>query len=356
MTDCILYILILAFAAYGFKKGMPDSGMLFIKTGAAAYLSIWLLPPLMPVFANLPPDVSPFAFCGAVTAIFIIVYGVIFSAERKITDNYPAYDSAPVFSSLPLASSVTGTVFGAFAGYAAAAFVLVLLSLIPAELPMLSSDSLAASAKETVLGFTRKVNFFAGDEWNAKQEEIYEQIRAEYAKVSEYAPEESSAEKPKTEGTAKQEKTEAPAAEETTPAETTAATSSSLPLPQRIASKAVSGINNVSDRQMAELGEQEKKAPVKKSHGAVTFSYTVKVLKADGSESDFSRELKLAINLPEDGKIPVMIDAEVPFPVLRAPGKTIVKTERIDLSLQELTRIKAVPEQSAVKYTIVNVE
>lgn len=362
MTECIFYLLILGFAAYGFKKGMPDSGMLFVKTGAATYFSIWLLPLLLPVFANLPPDASPYAFCGAAAALFIIIFAILQSAETKIIDSYPAYDSEPVFSALQLASSILGTVFGALAGYAAAAFVLMLLSFIPAELPMLTPDALAESSQKAALGFSRKVNLLASEEWNAKQEEVFSKLRSEYAKVSDFAPEENTEEK--TTENAKDDKAgkqaeKAPAAEgNSTSAETESVqTASSLPLPQRIASKAVSSINNVSEQQMAELDDKKSAPPAKKkSPEAVTFEYIVKVLKPDGSESDYPRKLKLGINLPEDGKIPVMIDAEVPMPVLRDPKRTITRTLRIDLSLLELTRVKAIPEQKAVKYTIVDVE
>lgn len=365
MTDCILYILILGFAAYGFKKGMPDSGMLFVKTGAATYLSIWLIPLLLPAFANLPPDVSPYTFCGAAAAIFIIIFAAIYGAETKIIDNYPAYDSEPVFSALPLASSILGTVFGAFTGYAAAAFVLLLLSFIPAELPMFTPEDLAESSQKTALGFSRKVNFLASGEWNTKQAELFSNLRSEYAKVSDFAPEESTVEKSadnaktdKTDKAENQTEKNTAAAENTAPAEAESVQpATSRPLPRRIAAKAVNSINNVSARQMAELDGEKAPAPAKpKSPGAVTFSYTVNKLNADGSQSKFKTVMKLGINLPEDGKVPVVIDAEIPVPVVGASKRTITRTERIDLSLQELTRVKAIPEQTAVKYTIVNVE
>ena len=380
----ILFFLAVAGCAFaGFKKGTAESGYIFISAGMATYFPVWLLPFSLQITEHIPEEYQMYVLPAVLIIPFIIILLTVKALLKMLIDQYPVLNSDPTISEMPVLNKVGGAIFGAYSGYAALSFLMFFITFIPFDQSEIIGDDFAKKADSGILSFSRTVNKFAADSWNSKQQEYLETVTKKFRNIAG----QEQTEKQPAEAEAKAEET-SPAAEKAgnqTPAASKAG--NQIPAAEKFAKKAVQAAETNQKRaaEAAEAAQNETPKPelpkavpaaVEKPAGpaesgkkdaaavppkaperkAVSFRYTVSKLYSDGRESQFKSVLTLKINLPEDGKLPIMIDAEVPIPVLREKKRTITQTVRIDLTLQELTSIPALPEQEATKYTIVNVE
>ena len=356
MLEAIFYLIVILCVFAGYKKGAVESGYYFISNGMAAYFSVWLLPFLLPLIQYVPGAARDYALpLLLIIAFALISFGVKYGID-KLIEEYPAMSSVPVVSGMPVVNKAFGALFGVYLGYAVAAFLLFVVSFAPYDIASLTGGDFSGSADARILAFSRRVNKVSDESWNTRQEEFLKEVAKKHrnkVKAAETAEEKADEEAAPAEQ-AQQPENPGPAAEGAA-AEGTVI--------NRIAARSDGAAAANQSRALGEMGDapvgkktlrSEQKAQIKRE--AAVFSLTVPLLKADGTSTQFKRELKLGIVLPEDGKVPVMIDAEVPHPVQREPKRRICKTVRLDLSLMEVEKVDSLPAGAEVKYSVVDVE
>ena len=349
MLNAIFYLIVILCVFAGYKKGAVAAGHFYIAIGMGVYFSVWLLPFVLPAVDMVPESYREYALPLFLLLCFIAISVLVKYGINKLIEEYPAYSSVPVIAGMPVVNNAVGAVFGAYLGYALAAFLLFVLSLAPYSVAGFIGDELGERADAGILEFSGKVNRFSNSSWNTRQAEFLKKLAKKHRKkpvadVGEVDIRES---------------------DHTTPAENAPEDGNTAPVEgtavQRLAGKAVQAAAENQARAMELMDGAAMQKAVKKTEGqvereAVMFTLTLPVLQGDGRDSGWKREVKLGIVLPEDGKTPELIDASVPHPVFKEPKRRIYRTVRLDLSQIELTRVDALPEGTEIKYSVIDVE
>lgn len=85
----------------------------------------------------------------------------------------------------------------------------------------------------------------------------------------------------------------------------------------------------------------------------VTFSLVLPVLNEDGSNSGFTKVIKLGIRLEKDGKLPKVIDIDAPHPVLHHRDRVIYRKIRVDMSRVSCAYVRNLKANLDTKYVVV---
>lgn len=377
MLNAIFYLAIASGALAGYKKGATDTGYFFVSSGMAAYFSVWLLPFSLIVADYVPGEYKQYALSLILLVSFLVILFAVKEGIARLVTEYPILNSDSVFCEVSVVSSLVGGVFGALSGFALISFLLFCLSFVPFDFSVIVKDDLGAKADEKILAFSRRVNKMSHESWNTRQEEYLKELAGKYRQLPK--PEEEVSEDGEGKDPAdKKGKNEGSEPVLNVPTSTPAG---EIPIARRLAGKAVNAATEnqqrVADTAMDKTErERASKPKVRKRAKAnlhknenvpaepeqsevckyVRFTLTVPLLKADGSDTSFKRKMDFGIALPEDGKVPEMVDAEIPLPVHNEPGVKIKRVMRLDFSTMELSRVEVLPQGMQIKYSVIDVE
>ena len=88
----------------------------------------------------------------------------------------------------------------------------------------------------------------------------------------------------------------------------------------------------------------------------VVFTILVPEVNEDGTNSEHTRSIKLGIRLPEDGKVPKLIDIYVPHPIRGYRDRVIYRKIRVDMSLVTSAFVRNLKPELDTRYEIVDTE
>ena len=341
MANTLFYAMVILFAIHGSKKCAPEAAFNFVSIGMASYFSIWTMPLTLQILEYIPKIYHSYAVAGLLTVSWIIIFAIARTVIEKMLDNYPVFDSSATFAEMPGTAKAAGFVYGACSGYAAAAFIMLVLTFIPGEYPVISDEAFAECADRKILSYSGKVNMLASSKWNEQQKKFLEDTLVKKYRNAEQKEKEAAAKKP-----LPSPKRQPAAPRQTTPAP--------APAPEPAPPAPANEDNAVpaTDAQTTPAAEKEN-IPETKAVNGIVFSCLVPVLRADGSSTGFERSVKVGIRIDSDTPQPGNIEAEIPHPT-RSAGKHIIRKIKINLNELDCARVENLNPQIEVKYTVVD--
>ena len=88
----------------------------------------------------------------------------------------------------------------------------------------------------------------------------------------------------------------------------------------------------------------------------VTFTLLIPEVNEDGTNSIHTRGIKLGIRLPEDGKVPKLIDLYVPHPIIGHRDRVIYRKIRVDMSMVTYASVRNLKPELDTRYEVVETE